>query len=109
MILVGHPKLRNDLKRPLMKGKIGDRTTVFEFGGLRAISEPVPGYLLERAGGWFGSCEAGPNVPGMKCVRNEPGALLTQSRRIPFRPRHTRSSWHRTPPRFRLRLRHRGR
>jgi hypothetical protein len=37
VILVGHPKLRNGLKRPLMKGKIGDRTTVFEFGGLRAL------------------------------------------------------------------------
>lgn len=34
VILVGHPKLRNDLKRPLME-EIGDRTTVFEFGGLR--------------------------------------------------------------------------
>jgi type II secretory pathway predicted ATPase ExeA len=37
VILIGHPKLRNGLKRPLMKGKIGDRTTVFEFGGLRAL------------------------------------------------------------------------
>lgn len=34
VILVGHPKLRDDLKRPLME-EIGDRTTVFEFGGLR--------------------------------------------------------------------------
>jgi hypothetical protein len=29
-----HPKLKNDLRRPQME-EIGDRTTVFEFGGLR--------------------------------------------------------------------------
>src|SRR3954451_22165307 len=34
MVLIGHPKLRNDLRRPKME-EIGDRTTVFEFGGLR--------------------------------------------------------------------------
>jgi type II secretory pathway predicted ATPase ExeA len=33
-VLVGHPKLKNDLRRPQME-EIGDRTTVFEFGGLR--------------------------------------------------------------------------
>ncbi len=34
IVLIGHPKLKNDLKRPTM-GEIGDRMTVFEFGGLR--------------------------------------------------------------------------
>jgi type II secretory pathway predicted ATPase ExeA len=34
MVLIGHPKLRNDLRRP-KREEIGDRTTVFEFGGLR--------------------------------------------------------------------------
>ena len=34
VILVGHPKLKNDLRRPSME-EVGDRTTVFEFGGLR--------------------------------------------------------------------------
>lgn len=34
VILAEHPKLRDDLKRPQMQ-EIGDRTTVFEFGGLR--------------------------------------------------------------------------
>ena len=34
IVLVGHPKLRNDLRRPKME-EVGDRTTVFEFGGLR--------------------------------------------------------------------------
>src|ERR1700738_4957256 len=34
VVLLGHPKLKNDLRRPKME-EIGDRTTVFEFGGLR--------------------------------------------------------------------------
>ena len=34
IVLIGHPKLKNDLKRPTME-EIGDRMTVFEFGGLR--------------------------------------------------------------------------
>jgi hypothetical protein len=34
IVLIGYPKLRNDLRRPKME-EIGDRTTVFEFGGLR--------------------------------------------------------------------------
>ena len=33
-MLIGHPKLKNDLRRPKME-EIGDRATVFEFGGLR--------------------------------------------------------------------------
>lgn len=34
VVLIGHPKLKNDLRRPCME-EVGDRTTVFEFGGLR--------------------------------------------------------------------------
>lgn len=34
IVLIGHPKLKNDLRRPSME-EVGDRTTVFEFGGLR--------------------------------------------------------------------------
>src|ERR1700733_13043639 len=34
IVLIGHPKLKNHLRRPKME-EIGDRTTVFEFGGLR--------------------------------------------------------------------------
>jgi type II secretory pathway predicted ATPase ExeA len=34
IVLIGHPRLNNDLRRPKME-EIGDRTTVFEFGGLR--------------------------------------------------------------------------
>ena len=32
IVLVGHPKHKNDLRHPKME-EIGDRTTVFEFGG----------------------------------------------------------------------------
>jgi type II secretory pathway predicted ATPase ExeA len=34
VVLIGHPRSKNDLRRPKME-EIGDRTTVFEFGGLR--------------------------------------------------------------------------
>lgn len=34
IVLIGHPKLKNDLRRPKME-EVGDRATVFEFGGLR--------------------------------------------------------------------------
>jgi type II secretory pathway predicted ATPase ExeA len=34
VVLIGHPKLKNDLHRPQM-AEVGDRTDVFEFGGLR--------------------------------------------------------------------------
>lgn len=33
VVLVSKPRLKNDLKRPTVE--VGDRTTVFEFGGLR--------------------------------------------------------------------------
>lgn len=34
IVLIGHPKLKNDLHRPMME-EVGDRATIFEFGGLR--------------------------------------------------------------------------
>ena len=48
VILVGHPKLRNDLKRPQME-EIGDRTTVFEFGGLRNCQRDFIDWALRAA------------------------------------------------------------
>jgi type II secretory pathway predicted ATPase ExeA len=50
VILVGHPKLRNGLKRPLMKGNRRPDDCVRVRWPARAISEPVPGYLLEGRG-----------------------------------------------------------
>ncbi|MCF7673626.1 AAA family ATPase [Bacillus subtilis] len=34
IVLIGHPKLKNDLRRPMME-EVGDRAIIFEFGGLR--------------------------------------------------------------------------
>jgi type II secretory pathway predicted ATPase ExeA len=48
VILVGHPKLRNDLRRPSME-EIGDRTTIFEFGGLRNQQRDYIDWALRSA------------------------------------------------------------
>lgn len=47
VVLVGHPKLKNDLKRPTME-EIGDRMTVFEFGGLRDQQREYIGWVLGK-------------------------------------------------------------
>src|ERR1700738_205906 len=52
IVLVGHPKLKNDLRRPKME-EIGDRTTVFEFGGLRARQRDFIDWGLKA---WLGGC-----------------------------------------------------
>ena len=46
IVLVGHPKLKNDLRRPKME-EIGDRTTVFEFGGLRDRQRDYINWVLK--------------------------------------------------------------
>ncbi len=48
IVLVGHPKLRNDLRRPKME-EIGDRTTVFEFGGLRDPQRDYIDWVLKAS------------------------------------------------------------
>lgn len=48
VVLVGHPKLRNDLRRPKME-EIGDRTTVFEFGGLRNRQRDYIDWVLKAS------------------------------------------------------------
>ncbi len=48
IVLVGHPKLRNDLRRPKME-EIGDRTTVFEFGGLRDRQRDYIDWVLKAS------------------------------------------------------------
>ena len=47
-MLVGHPKLKNDLRRPKME-EIGDRTTVFEFGGLRDRQRDYIDWVLKAS------------------------------------------------------------
>jgi type II secretory pathway predicted ATPase ExeA len=52
IVLVGHPKLKNDLRRPKME-EIGDRTTVFEFGGLRDQQRDYIDWVLKASfKGW---------------------------------------------------------
>jgi type II secretory pathway predicted ATPase ExeA len=48
IVLVGHPKLKNDLRRPKME-EIGDRATVFEFGGLRDQQRDYIDWVLRAA------------------------------------------------------------
>lgn len=48
VVLIGHPKLRNDLRRPNME-EIGDRTTVFEFGGLRDQQRDYIDWVLKTS------------------------------------------------------------
>ena len=44
----GHPKLKNDPRRPQME-EIGDRTTVFEFGGLRDRQRDYIDWVLKNS------------------------------------------------------------
>ena len=48
IVLVGYPKLKNDLRRPKME-EIGDRTTVFEFGGLRDRQRDYIDWVLKAS------------------------------------------------------------
>jgi hypothetical protein len=47
-VLIGHPKLKNDLRRPKME-EIGDRATVFEFGGLRDQQRDYIDWVLKAS------------------------------------------------------------
>jgi type II secretory pathway predicted ATPase ExeA len=46
VLLIGHPKLRNDLRRPQME-EIGYRTTTFEFEGVSGSRREFIGWLLK--------------------------------------------------------------
>ncbi len=48
IVLVGRPKLKNDLRRPKME-EIGNRTTVFEFGGLRDRQRDYIDWVLKAS------------------------------------------------------------
>ncbi len=47
VVLVGHPKLKNDLRRPTME-EIGARSAVFELEGLKSSKEQYIQWLLEK-------------------------------------------------------------
>ena len=46
VLLIGHPKLRNDLRRPQME-EIGYRTTTFEFVGVSGNRHEFIGWLVK--------------------------------------------------------------
>jgi type II secretory pathway predicted ATPase ExeA len=48
IVLIGHPKLKNDLRRPKME-EVGDRTTIFEFGGLRDRQRDYVEWVLKAS------------------------------------------------------------
>jgi type II secretory pathway predicted ATPase ExeA len=47
IVLVGHPKLQNDLRRPTME-EIGHRTTIVSFKGIAGQQRPYLDWLLAR-------------------------------------------------------------
>src|SRR5271167_3971926 len=47
VVLVGHPKLRNDLRRPTME-EIGYRSVIFEFDGMAGNQAAYIRWLLGR-------------------------------------------------------------
>lgn len=48
VVMIGHPWLKNDLRRPDME-EVGDRTEIFEFGGLRDRQRDFLDWLLSQA------------------------------------------------------------
>ena len=66
VVLVGHPKLKNDLRRPQME-EIGDRTTVFEFGGLRDRQRDYVDWVLKSSLVEVDGSTASRSVPVFVC------------------------------------------
>jgi type II secretory pathway predicted ATPase ExeA len=48
VVMLGHPRLKNDLRRPNME-EVGDRTTILEFGGLRDRQRDYIDWVLRAA------------------------------------------------------------
>lgn len=48
VVLLSHPRLANDLRRPKME-EVGDRATVFEFGGLRDRQHDYLNWVLKAS------------------------------------------------------------
>ena len=47
IILAGHPKLKNDLRRPAME-EIGSRTTIFSLEGIQGQKTEYINWLFEK-------------------------------------------------------------
>ncbi len=75
VVLAGHPKLRNDLRRPTME-EIGYRSAVFSFEGMAGYQREYVTWLLER-------CAAdGANVSDM--IDDDAIAVLVDKLRTPL-------------------------
>ncbi|MBV8591539.1 MAG: ExeA family protein [Acetobacteraceae bacterium] len=75
IVLLGHPKLRNDLRRPKME-EIGDRTTVFEFGGLRDRQRDYIDWVLKAS--------LGPGSTPEDILTDEAATLLAAKLKTPL-------------------------
>lgn len=75
VVLIGHPKLKNDLRRPKME-QIGDRTTVFEFGGLRDRQRDYIDWALK------GSLEEGVELD--EVITDEAATMLAAKLKTPL-------------------------
>ena len=75
VVLIGHPKLKNDLSRPKME-EIGDRVIVFEFGGLRDRQRDYIDWALKS------SLEQG--VEPDEAVTDEAATLLAAKLKTPL-------------------------
>ena len=75
VVLLGHPRLKNDLRRPTME-EVGDRTTVFEFGGLRDRQREFIDWVLRA------SLDQG--VEPNEVITDEAATLLAARLRTPL-------------------------
>ena len=75
VVLIGHPKLKNDLRRPKME-EIGDRMTVFEFGGLRDRQRDYIDWALKN------SLEQG--VESDEVITDEAATMLAAKLKTPL-------------------------
>ncbi len=69
VVLVGHPKLRNDLRRPTME-EIGYRSVVFEFDGMAGSQLDYTRWLLDQCTATDISVEAMIEEPAVELLAN---------------------------------------
>ena len=75
IVLMGHPRLKNDLRRPKME-EIGERTTVFEFGGLRDRQRDYIDWVLKAS--------LGENAAPDEVITAEAATLLAVKLKTPL-------------------------
>ena len=75
VVMLGYPRLKNDLRRPTME-EVGDRTTLFEFGGLRDRQRDFIDWVLRA------SLEEG--VAPEEVITDEAATLLAARLKTPL-------------------------